>query len=43
MLLNEISLSAEWIPDLSGCKADFQGVGIGLEKKIGGHVFRSLF
>ena len=40
MLLNEISLIAEWIPVLSGYKADFQGVGIGLEKKIGGHVFQ---
>jgi hypothetical protein len=40
MLLNEISLIAEWIPVLSGYKADHQGIGIGLEKKIGGHVFQ---
>ncbi len=40
MFWHDVSFIAEWIPVLSGYKADFQGIGFGLEKKIGGHVFQ---
>jgi len=40
MFLNDLSLIVEWIPVLSGYTEDFSGWGIGLEKKIGGHVFQ---
>ena len=40
MFLDDLSLIAEWIPVLSGYKDSFTGLGIGIEKKIGGHVFQ---
>lgn len=40
MVLNDISLVAEWIPVLAGYKDDYSGWGLGIEKKIGGHVFQ---
>jgi len=40
MILNEFSITAEWIPVLAGY-GDFDGAwGFGVEKKIGGHVFQ---
>lgn len=40
MFLNDFSLILEWIPVLTGYKANSSGWGFGLEKKIGGHVFQ---
>jgi len=40
MVLNEFSIIAEWIPVLAGYKALESGWGLGIEKKIGGHVFQ---
>lgn len=40
MLLNDLSLIAEWIPRLAGYKDIYSGWGFGVEKKIGGHVFQ---
>ncbi len=40
MFLPDLSLIAEWIPVLAGYKDATNGWGIGLEKKIGGHVFQ---
>ncbi len=40
MFLNDLSLIIEWIPVLSGYTEDFSGWGIGMEKKIGGHIFQ---
>jgi mono/diheme cytochrome c family protein len=40
MIFGDISLIAEWAPVLSGFKADAAGWGVGIEKKIGGHVFQ---
>ncbi len=40
MFLTDLSLIAEWIPVLSGYREDFPAWGVGLEKKIGGHVFQ---
>ncbi len=40
MFLNDLSLVGEWIPVLAGYKADRFGWGLGIEKKIGGHVFQ---
>ena len=37
---NDLSLLLEWMPVLSGYKANSSGWGLGLEKKIGGHVFQ---
>jgi len=43
MVGNDLSVIAEWVPVLGGFRADFSGLGIGLEKKIGGHVFHVFF
>ncbi len=40
MVLNDLSLIAEWIPRLAGYKDLYSGWGFGVEKKIGGHVFQ---
>jgi hypothetical protein len=40
MVLDDISLIAEYMPAISGNKAPANGWGFGLEKKIGGHVFQ---
>jgi len=40
MVLEDISLIAEYMPAISGNKAPADGWGFGLEKKIGGHVFQ---
>lgn len=40
MIFNDYSLVWEWIPVLSGYKANSNGWGLGIEKKIGGHVFQ---
>lgn len=40
MVLDDLSIIVEWIPVLSGYKANSSGWGIGIEKKIGGHVFQ---
>jgi hypothetical protein len=40
MFLKDISIIAEWIPVISGFKAETSGWGIGFERKIGGHVFQ---
>lgn len=42
MFLKDFSVIAEWIPVLAGYKETngFNGWGLGLEKKIGGHVFQ---
>jgi hypothetical protein len=40
MFLADFSLIVEWIPVLSGYEEEFSGWGLGLEKKIGGHVFQ---
>jgi mono/diheme cytochrome c family protein len=40
MVLNDVSLIAEWIPVLAGYAADANGWSLGIEKKIGGHVFQ---
>lgn len=40
MVLEDISLIAEYVPSISGYKAPANGWGFGLEKKIGGHVFQ---
>ncbi len=40
MFLNDFSLLVEWIPVLAGYKTNTSGWGLGLEKKIGGHVFQ---
>ncbi len=40
MFFNDFSLVWEWIPVLSGYKANSNGWGLGVEKKIGGHVFQ---
>ncbi len=40
MILNDLSLIAEWIPQLAGYKDLCSGWGFGMEKKIGGHVFQ---
>lgn len=39
-LVDDISLMAEWVPVLSGYKMNSSGWGLGLEWKIGGHVFQ---
>ncbi|UCE41729.1 MAG: hypothetical protein JSV17_01675 [Candidatus Aminicenantes bacterium] len=40
MFPKDFSLIAEWIPVLAGFRAESSGWGIGIEKKIGGHVFQ---
>jgi len=40
MVLNDLSIIAEWIPALAGYKDAANSWGVGLEKKIGGHVFQ---
>jgi hypothetical protein len=40
MFMKETSFLVEWIPVLDGYKADSSGWGIGVERKIGGHVFQ---
>jgi mono/diheme cytochrome c family protein len=41
MILNEFSIIAEWVPALSGYKEiEGSGWGVGIEKRIGGHVFQ---
>lgn len=39
-LIDNFSLVAEWVPVLSGYKMNSSGWGLGLEWKIGGHVFQ---
>jgi len=39
-VIDDISLIAEWVPALAGYKDKFSTWGLGLEKKIGGHVFQ---
>jgi len=40
MVLDDLSLIAEWVPRLAGYKDFYSGWGLGVEKKIGGHVFQ---
>ncbi len=40
MIFNDFSIIWEWVPVLAGYKANSNGWGLGLEKKIGGHVFQ---
>jgi hypothetical protein len=40
MFLDDLSFLGEWIPVIVGYKADSWGWGLGIEKKIGGHVFQ---
>jgi len=40
MVFDDISLIAEWVPRLAGYKDTCDGWGLGVEKKIGGHVFQ---
>jgi mono/diheme cytochrome c family protein len=41
MILNDFSIIAEWVPALSGYKEiEGSGWGVGIEKRIGGHVFQ---
>ena len=40
MFLKDLSVLVEWIPVLSGYKNVQNGWGMGIEKKIGGHVFQ---
>ena len=39
-VLGDLSVIAEWVPVLAGYKDYSNGWGLGLEKKIGGHVFQ---
>lgn len=40
MVFNDFSIIWEWNPVLSGYKANSHGWALGIEKKIGGHVFQ---
>jgi hypothetical protein len=40
MVFDDFSLIAEWVPALAGYKDLYSGWGLGVEKKIGGHVFQ---
>jgi hypothetical protein len=40
MVLKEFSIIAEWTPALAGYKEIESGWGLGIEKRIGGHVFQ---
>ena len=41
VLFNNVSLVGEWLPVLSGYKANSDSWGLGFEYKIGGHVFQA--
>jgi hypothetical protein len=43
MILEEFSIIAEWVPALAGYKEVESGWGLGIEKRIGGHVFQVFF
>lgn len=43
MVLDDLSVIVEWIPVLAGYKANSSGWGMGIEKKVGGHVFQVFF
>lgn len=43
MVFEDLSIILEWIPVISGYKDVQNGWGLGLEKKIGGHVFQVFF
>ncbi|NIM59637.1 MAG: hypothetical protein GTO16_11955 [Candidatus Aminicenantes bacterium] len=40
MIFNDLSIIWEWVPVLAGYKDNSNGWGLGIEKKIGGHVFQ---
>ncbi len=40
MIFNDFSIIWEWNPVLSGYKANSHGWALGIEKKVGGHVFQ---
>ncbi len=40
MIFNDFSIIWEWVPVLAGYKDNSNGWGLGVEKKIGGHVFQ---
>jgi hypothetical protein len=40
MVFDDLSLIAEWVPVLAGYKNLADSWGVGVEKKIGGHVFQ---
>ena len=40
MIFDDFSLLAEWVPPLAGYEDSYGGWGLGVEKKIGGHVFQ---
>jgi len=40
MVIDDLSLIAEWVPPLAGYADEHSGWGFGIEKKIGGHVFQ---
>jgi hypothetical protein len=40
MIFNDFSIIWEWVPVLAGYRANSNGWGLGIEKKIGGHVFQ---
>jgi len=40
MIFNDFSIIGEWIPVIDGYKDNSNGWGLGIEKKIGGHVFQ---
>ena len=40
MIIDDLSVLLEWIPVLAGYSLDSWGWGLGIEKKIGGHVFQ---
>ncbi len=40
MILQDLSIIAEWVPALAGYKEIESGWGVGIEKKIGRHVFQ---
>jgi len=39
-VFDDVSLFGEWMPALAGYKDEFSSWGLGVEKKIGGHVFQ---
>jgi hypothetical protein len=41
MIFEDFSLIGEWAPVRTGFKAESAGWGLGIEKKIGGHVFQA--
>ena len=40
LIAQDLSLLLEWVPVLSGYSNESAGWGLGIEKKIGGHVFQ---